>query len=132
MLIAVLTASGQSGSLPYGYLDKVDSIEFIFGQQSKIRIGSVQVLLKDRIGEIRVLNVAGDFNNWNPRDPKFVALKGRDQLFRLTVAKSILGKKGDLRQFKFVINQTYWVEPPAEAGNQFRGKDGNTNLTLRI
>ncbi len=131
-LITVLSVKGQSASSPTGYLDMGDSIEFIFGQQSKIRIGNVQVLLKDRINEIHELNVAGDFNNWNPKDSKYIAVKGSNQQFRLTVAKSQLGKKGELRQFKFVINHTWWVEPPAEAVNQFKGRDGNTNLTLKL
>jgi stalled ribosome alternative rescue factor ArfA len=78
------------------------------------------------------VNVAGDFNNWNPKDVKYLAVMGNDKIFRLTVAKNKIGKKGETRQFKFVINQEYWVEPPKEAVNQFTGKDGYTNLTLKL
>jgi hypothetical protein len=43
-----------------------------------------------------------------------------------------VGKTGDLKQFKFVLNHKYWVEPPAQAANKFKGRDGNTNLTLKF
>jgi hypothetical protein len=132
LLILAHSAKGQSRLTSCGYSDKGDSIEFIFGQQNKIRIGGVEVLLKDRFGEIRKLNVAGDFNDWNPKDTKYVAVRGNDKLFRLTVAKTQIGKKGETKQFKFVINQVYWVEPPADAVNQRTGKDGNTNFTLKL
>jgi|SRR5450631_664563 hypothetical protein len=49
-----------------------------------------------------------------------------------SVCKTTIGKKGELKQFKFVLNHTYWVEPPVQASNKFRGKDGNTNLTLKL
>jgi hypothetical protein len=55
-----------------------------------------------------------------------------NKIFRLTIAKNHIGKKGETRQFKFVINQEYWVEPPREAINRFTGKDGYTNLTLKL
>jgi hypothetical protein len=48
------------------------------------------------------------------------------------VAKKQIGKKGETRQFKFVLNQIHWVEPPAGAANRYTGKDGNTNLTLKL
>jgi stalled ribosome alternative rescue factor ArfA len=57
---------------------------------------------------------------------------GNDKIFRLKVAKKYLGKTGETRQFKYVINQEYWVEPPKEALNRFTGKDGYTNLTLKL
>jgi hypothetical protein len=122
----------QSHETQFGYTSKGDSIEFIFGQQKTIEIGKKVIILKDRFSEIRGVNVAGDFNNWNPKDIKYVAVVGNDKIFRLTVAKNKIGKKGETRQFKFVINQEYWVEPPKEAVNQFTGKDGYTNLTLKL
>ena len=111
---------------------KGDSIEFIFGQEKTIIISGLVINLKDRFNEIKSVNVAGDFNNWNPKDVKYVAVMGNDKIFRLTVAKKQIGKKGETRQFKFVINQEHWVEPPKEAINRFTGKDGNTNLTLKL
>ncbi len=84
------------------------------------------------MNEINQVNVAGDFNGWNPDVAKFQMEKAEGRLFTLTVNKSAIGKKGELRQFKFVLNHKYWVEPPAEAQNKFTGTDGYTNLTLRL
>ena len=131
MLISYSVRS-QSHTMDFGYRTISDSIEFIFGQQKTIVIGREVIILKDRFSEIKSVNVAGEFNNWNPKDVKYVAVMGNDKIFRLTVAKNKIGKKGETRQFKFVINQEYWVEPPKEALNQFTSKDGFTNLTLKL
>ncbi|MEP6748769.1 MAG: hypothetical protein ABJB86_13650 [Bacteroidota bacterium] len=53
-------------------------------------------------------------------------------LYKLVVSKSAIGEKGTTRQFKFVLNGKYWIEPPAGAPNKITGKDGNTNLFLRL
>jgi hypothetical protein len=116
----------------FGYSDKGDSVEFIFGQQKKITVGGIEVILEKRMNEINQVNVAGDFNGWNPDVAKFQMKKVDGNLFILKVDKTIIGKKGELRQFKFVLNHKYWVEPPIEALNKFTGKDGYTNLTLRL
>lgn len=115
----------------FGYSDKGDSIEFVFGQQQKVTVSGIEVLLSNRINDINQVNVAGDFNGWNPDAPTF-QMKKVGSLFKITISKMALGKKGDLRQFKFVLNHKYWVEPPADAPNRFTGKDGYTNLTLRL
>jgi hypothetical protein len=132
MMIISISVVGQSKTAEFGYVSKGDSIEFIFGQQKTILIGREVINLKERFNEIKSVNVAGDFNNWNPKDAKYVAVMGNDKNFRLTVAKMLIGKKGETRQFKFVINQVYWVEPPKEATNRYAGKDGYTNLTLKV
>ena len=135
LLIGFMIASHSTRSqsqAEFGYTSKGDSIEFIFGQEKTIIISGLVINLKDRFNEIKSVNVAGDFNNWNPNDVKYVAVMGNDKIFRLAVAKKQIGKKGETRQFKFVINQEHWVEPPKEAINRFTGKDGNTNLTLKL
>jgi fucose 4-O-acetylase-like acetyltransferase len=114
-----------------GYTDKGDSVEFVFGQQQKITVGGAEVLLSKWIDRINEVNVAGDFNEWNPDAPKF-QMKKVGGLFNITICKMTLGKKGETRQFKFVLNHKYWVEPPADAPNKFTGADKNTNLTLRL
>jgi hypothetical protein len=131
-LQAQATGSKQNQVITdFGYTDKGDSVEFVFGQQQKIIVSGVEVLLSKRINEINEVNVAGDFNDWKPDVPKFQMNKV-GYLFKLSINKSMLGKRGETRQFKFVLNHKYWVEPPAEAQNKFTGKDKNTNLTLRL
>jgi len=116
----------------YGYIDKGDSIEFVFGQQRMIRIGTVEVVLEKWIHEINQVNIAGDFNGWNPDLPKYQMKKGEGTLYTTTLPKSALGKTGEQRQFKYVLNHKYWIEPPAPVTNKYTGKDGNTNLTLKL
>lgn len=125
------TKPAQSYST-FGYTDLGDSVEFVFGQQQKITIGGMEIVLQKRINEITSITVAGDFNGWDANASKYQMSKMNDRIFRLRVSKSNLGKKGDLRQFKFVLNHKYWVEPPAEALNKFTGTDGNTNLLIRL
>jgi hypothetical protein len=116
----------------FGYLDKGDSIEFVFGQEQTIWIGSVKISLEKRMGEIRQVNVAGDFNGWNPAADHFQLTQVAGKLFTIRLSKTAIGKKGEQRQFKFVLNHQYWVEPPKQASNRYTGKDGNTNLTLQL
>jgi stalled ribosome alternative rescue factor ArfA len=132
LMIISYSVRSQSRTMDFGYRSVGDSIEFIFGQQKTIVIGREVIILKDRFNEIKGVNVAGDFNHWNPKDVKYVAAMGSDKIFRLKIDKKQIGKMGETRQFKFVINQEYWVEPPKEAVNQFTGKDGYTNLTLKL
>lgn len=116
----------------FGYTDIGDSVEFVFGQQQKIKIGIIEVVLQKRINDITSVNVAGDFNKWNANAQKYQMSKVDAKIFKLRVSKTDLGKKGDLRQFKFVLNHKYWVEPPVEALNKVTGADGNMNLLVAI
>ena len=116
----------------FGYTNLGDSIEFVFGQQEKIKIGGIEIVLEKRVNDITSVNVAGDFNKWNPNAKEYQMNKVDVKIFKLRVSKTNLGKKGDSRQFKFVINHKYWVEPPIKALNKFTGADGNTNLIVLI
>ena len=126
---------GQQSGLrnkQYGYFDKGDSVQFVFGQQKNIKIGIVAISMDQRRNEIKQVNLAGDFNGWSPDNNKYLLKKVDDIMYTLTLSKNAIGKKGETRQFKFVLNGKYWVEPPAEAENKLTGKDGNTNLLLRL
>jgi hypothetical protein len=100
----------QSNSI-VGYIEKGDSIEFVFGQQHSITIGTTELILAKRINEIRQVNVAGDFNGWDPASAEFQLSKADGTLFKITLPRRIIGKTGEVRQFKFVLNHRYWVEP---------------------
>lgn len=115
-----------------GYIDKGDSIEFRFGDQKKIQIGLMNIDLDKRRSEIKKVNLAGDFNGWNPNNPNYALKKIDDKLFNLVISKKSIGQKGETHSFKFVINGVYWIEPPQEASNKITGKDHNTNLILKL
>ena len=116
----------------FGYFDKGDSVQFVFGQQKSIKVGLVAISLDQRRDEIKQVNLAGDFNGWSPNNKKYLLKKVDNIIYTLTLSKAEIGKKGETRQFKFVLNEKYWIEPPAEAENKLTGKDGNTNLLLRL
>ncbi len=116
----------------FGYFDKGDSVQFVFGQQKSIKVGLVAISLDQRRDEIKQVNLAGDFNGWSPNNKKYLLKKIDNIIYTLTLSKAEIGKKGETRQFKFVLNEKYWIEPPAEAENKLTGKDGNTNLLLRL
>lgn len=116
----------------FGYQDKGDSIEFHFGEQKMIKVGIMEIDLNKRRNEIKQVNIAGDFNGWNPNNALFIMKKTGDLSFTLMVSKKSIGKKGELRQFKFVLNGKYWIEPPSEALNKITGTDRNTNLYVKL
>jgi hypothetical protein len=119
-------------SITFGYLDKGDSIQFQFGEQKKIKVGSMEFDLDKRRNEIKRVNLAGDFNGWSPENTMFVMKKTDNKLYELVVSKKSIGKKGEVHKFKFVLNGEYWIEPPQEALNKITGSDHNTNLYLKF
>lgn len=116
----------------YGFIERGDSIEFRFGEQKKIKIGFLDIDLDKRRNEIKSVNVAGDFNAWNPKNANFALKKIDDKLYRLVVSKKTIGQKGVIHKFKYVLNGEYWIEPPAEASNKITGADHNTNLYIKF
>ncbi len=115
-----------------GYIDRGDSIKFVFGDEETIIVGKTKISLNSRRGDIKQVNIAGDFNGWNNKDDHYELSKINDHQYAITLSKNVLGKKGELKQFKFVLNHTYWIEPPAYAVNKITGKDGNTNLFIKL
>lgn len=116
----------------FGYIDKGDSVEFRFGDQRKIKIGILDIDLEKRRSEIKSVNLAGDFNSWNPKNPNFVLRTSDSKIYKLTVNKKSIGQKGETHKFKFVVNEKYWIEPPQEALNKITGADRNTNLIIKL
>jgi hypothetical protein len=116
----------------YGYIDKGDSIEFRFGDQKKIQVGLLNIDLDKRRNEIKKVNLAGDFNGWNPNNANYALKKIDEKNFSLVISKKSIGQKGETHTFKFVLNNVYWIEPPYDAINKITGKDHNTNLFLKL
>jgi D-alanyl-D-alanine-carboxypeptidase/D-alanyl-D-alanine-endopeptidase len=116
----------------FGYIDKGDSIEFRFGDQKNIKVGILNIDLDKRRNEIKKVNLAGDFNGWNPNNANYALRKIDEKIFSLVVSKKSIGQKGETHKFKFVLNGVYWIEPPEEAVNKITGTDRNTNLLLKL
>ena len=83
------------------------------------------------IGEvdIKTVSVAGDFNEWSREAWHMV--KDGDGIFEL---KKDLGVFGDRSrwEFKFAINDFYWVEPPADAKNSTAGGMYKANRSANL
>ena len=125
-------ACAFQNNLSSGYIDRGDSIEFIFGDQKIIKIGLMDIDLDKRWSEIKKVNLAGDFNGWSPNNVSFVMKQKANKIYTLAVSKKIIGLKGEVHKFKFVVNEKYWIEPPRDALNKITGSDHNTNLYLKI
>jgi hypothetical protein len=126
-------SSSNKSTNSFGYLNKGDSISFIFGEQHFITVGTTQIELTDkRRSDIKQVNLAGEFNGWDNKNDHYQMSKLNNHIYMLTLSKNSLGKKGDTKQFKFVLNHTYWIEPPSYAMNKITGKDGNTNLFVKL
>ena len=119
-------------SMNYGYIDKGDSVEFIFGQKKKVKIGLFEADLDKRWDEIKQVYLAGEFNGWSSDNAKYAMKRKEHHLFSIIIAKNSIGKKGATVQFKFVVNGKYWIEPPVEALNKITGADKNTNYYIHL
>jgi hypothetical protein len=82
--------------------------------------------------EIESVAVAGEFNDWNPKVEGFKLNKTADNIYQLTVKAESLGKPGEKKQFKFVVNETFWIEPAKHALNVVKDAQGNANLFIEL
>jgi len=87
------------------------------------------------IGEvdIKTVSVAGDFNDWSKE--AWYMVKAGDGVFELRKDMNVFADRSEW-QFKFVINDFYWVEPPANAQNSTAGgmykANRSANLILTV
>jgi hypothetical protein len=87
------------------------------------------------IGEvdIKIVSVAGDFNDWSREAWRMVKTEGG--VFELRKEMNVFADRSEW-QFKFVINDFYWVEPPAGAQNSTAGgmykANRSANLILTV
>lgn len=79
--------------------------------------------------EIQSVSVAGEFNDWKPGTAGYL-LSPSGQSYTLSLPAESLGKPGQKRQFKFVINGSVWVTPASQALNVQTDSGGNKNLVL--
>jgi len=117
----------------YGYRLKNVSVIFEFDRANYEYVTSDEsgVFAKIEDVNIRQVCVAGEFNSW-ARDKWIMQKVGKDR-FRFEKRVSEFGSKPEW-QFKFVINGSYWVEPPTDAVNRIpTGFMNNSfNLVLRL
>jgi serine-type D-Ala-D-Ala carboxypeptidase/endopeptidase len=97
--------------------------------------GSVKFIFKKPLNiatEIETVAVAGEFNDWNPKTEGFKLNKTDENVYQLTIKAESLGKPGEKKQFKFVVNKTFWIEPAKRALNVIKDAQGNVNLVIEL
>lgn len=98
-----------------GYRIEGDEVVFEFDMRDYERLSSSQGREFDfKDIDIKKITVAGEFNNWS--QDGWTMHKITPEIYQLR--KKLSDFRGKLEwQYKFVINGSYWVEPPSEAKN---------------
>jgi hypothetical protein len=80
--------------------------------------------------KIKEVHVAGDFNNWEPKNKKYL-MKLKDNKYELALPLEMFKDK-KIHEFKFVINGKKWVEPKPEMQNKTQSGNWEGNFNLMI
>jgi hypothetical protein len=116
-----------------GYSLEPEKVVFVFdvGDYGYVTVGGSGEWLELGDIEIKSVALAGEFNDWSENAwPMDKDSEGRHRL-----TKDVDTFRGqDEWQFKFVINERFWVEPPSDATNSVPTGLGNNsqNLVLRV
>ncbi len=118
-----------------GFTQNKETITFIFDLSNKIvgngNSGS-KIFTKKELENIKSINIAGDFNKWNVKNPEFKLTKTTNNSYQITIPKSKIGAKNYKGYFKFVIDEQYWIEPQFKTTNKGSADGNSTNLFLII
>ncbi len=82
--------------------------------------------------EVQNVSVAGEFNGWKPQSEGFELQRTAKNVYQLSLKADKLGKPGEVRQFKFVVNGTIWLDPPKQALNIQKDMQGHPNLGIKL
>lgn len=136
---AVRSVSGYSLSEPFkfsfstkGYVEAPKIEQYDYRIEADKLIFTFDIPLDIEKNVFNTVNVAGDFNNWDSQAKSFQMNKVADNRFELSMDKSKIGKSGERRFFKFVINGSRWLHPDKNILNIVNDGKGNINLVLSI
>lgn len=103
---------------PFGYRLTSDQVVFTYQFNPKIDLHF-----------LKSLAVVGSFNGWNPNDLTYQLHSVGQHTFELRVPKSQF-EKGKTYAFKFVMNQSTWLEAPSHSLNLDGTPDQNLTFTI--
>jgi len=106
----------------FGYSFDNDRVTFIFEIPAALKFTE----------EVKKISVAGYFNDWNPEAEGFELNYVKKNLYQLTIRKDKLGKLGEKKEFKFVVNGNIWVPVSRRALNKVLHEDGSENLFIQL
>ena len=110
--------TNQNNQRIYGYKFKGNNIVFSYVHDKKLDSNLISSI-----------SVAGDFNDWNPENPKYQLVRKSKNKFEIALPKEDF-KKGKIYLFKFVINKESWLSPPKNVINTDKAEDNH--LTFKI
>lgn len=106
----------------FGYLIDSAKVTFIFEIPAALKLSE----------DVKKISVAGNFNDWNPETEGFELRYVKKNLYQLTIEKDKLGKSGEKKEFKFVVNGHIWVPVSRRALNKVLHEDGSENLIIQL
>lgn len=104
----------------FGYKIEKDQVTFLFTKPDYLNV------------PIEHVSVAGEFNGWDPSTEGFELEKIGDNIYQRTLNLDKLGKPGEKKQFKFVVNGNTWLRPARQALNIKDNGPGNSNLVIEL
>lgn len=119
LYIVIFISCFATAQVDYGYCIDGEDIVFTFNvtDYKKVTIDNTEVQLE--LGDINIRNVtvAGSFNKWSGKGWQLV--KKDEYVYELR--KRVRDLNADSgASFKFLVNDKFWVEPPAFANNKKR------------
>jgi Domain of unknown function (DUF4932) len=117
------TTSGYAAPSPdtsYGYKIAGEQIKFFYRTPEEFPI------------EIKSVSVAGDFNKWNPEAEGWQLKQVEAGLYELSTGINKVGKRGERKMFKFVINGGIWIEPVHQKAKNIVRDNDYYNLILEL
>lgn len=120
---ATNSATSNQETNTSGYTITDDSIVFVFDVSRFKYVTNQHTGEWERITKIpiRTVAVAGDFNNWNRNSH---IMENQNGIYQLAFPLSDF-QKNKMYQFKFVINEQWWVEPTVKMSNTDKTNLGN-------
>lgn len=104
----------------FGYKQEGNQVTFSFTKPDYLTVA------------IENVSVAGEFNGWNPKVEGYELAKTGDKTYQVTMKADRIGKPGERKQFKFVINGNIWLEPARQALNVAKDARGFPNLVIEL
>uniref|UniRef100_A0A7C3HZ59 Glycoside hydrolase family 13 N-terminal domain-containing protein n=1 Tax=Gracilinema caldarium TaxID=215591 RepID=A0A7C3HZ59_9SPIR len=120
--------SGNQEQKPVGYIITSDSIIFMFdaSQYKYVTNQYTGEWVSIKKIPIRTVTLAGDFNSWSrSKNP----MENDNGIYKLTFPLTDF-QENKPYQFKFVLNEQWWVEPSPNMNDKYKTNLGNHSKNL--
>lgn len=117
-------------NIGYSLVDDTVLFQFSIEQYRWVTNGTTGKWVDISAIPVREVTIAGDFNNWNPVNTRMI-FDGTSFYLAMPMANFTKLKE---YQFKYIINEEWWVEPPSNTVNAASTKleNNGSNFVLII